>query len=205
MRIYHRKVDYISEPENPLMQIPIKAISKIAQTIEPHYLGLTTEEQKTFLKTAFALRFKKDFSYVYLDNYNNNGMDDAWLTVAKQGNLTLDPNTNVLADFYDSMERKTFGTEQEYNSRTKEQELFDQKIEHFFGTARPDAKKLKEHLRTKMIIFGHPDDQMRDTLVQMFKLMGDQGEKWMQYDLDQTYIDINDAEIQNQPVPGFKN
>ena len=49
MRIYHRKVDYISEPDNPLIQIPIKAICEIAQSIDPHYLGLTTEKQKTFL------------------------------------------------------------------------------------------------------------------------------------------------------------
>lgn len=63
------------------------------------------------MQTAFALRLKKDFRYVYLDNYNKNGMDDAWLTVAKQGNLTLDPNTTVLVDFFDSMERKTLGSQ----------------------------------------------------------------------------------------------
>ena len=45
-------------------------------------------------------------------------MDNDWLTVAKQGNLTLDANTTVLVDFFDSMERKTLGTEQEFQART---------------------------------------------------------------------------------------
>lgn len=111
MRIYNRKVDFISEPENPLIQIPIKAISKVVQQIDPFYLNLSSDEQREFLTTSFALRFKKDFSYVYLDNYNNNGMDDAWLSVAKQGKLALDPNTVSLVDFFDYFERRTLGND----------------------------------------------------------------------------------------------
>ena len=38
IRIYRRKVDFISEPEKPLIQIPIKAIADVTLDVNPHLL-----------------------------------------------------------------------------------------------------------------------------------------------------------------------
>ena len=85
MRIYRRKIDFISEPEKPLIQIPIKAIQGVSLDVNDKYLNIDANDRKSkdFLKSAFGVRLKKDFSYVYVDNYNQNGLDDDWLSVAK--------------------------------------------------------------------------------------------------------------------------
>jgi hypothetical protein len=82
------------------------------------------------MKFVFAIRLKKDFNYVYVDNYNHNGLDEEWLTVAKEGKLVLDPNTKALVEFLDFFERKTLGTPQEEEERSIEKQINEQKIEH---------------------------------------------------------------------------
>ena len=162
IRIYRRKVDFISEPEQPLIQIPINAIADVVTNINPYYLQFNSSDQKKdhFLKQAFAIRLKKDFNYVYVDNYNHNGLDEEWLGIAKQGNLVLDSNTKALVEFFEFFERKTLGTLQEEQERSIDKQINEQKIEHFLQTARPEAEKLRQHLRTKLLIFNQPDDKV---------------------------------------------
>lgn len=133
---------------------------------------------------------------MYVDNYNHNGLDEDWLSIAKQGKLILDPNTKALVEFFEFFERKTLGTKEEEDCRPIEQQINEQKIEHFLQTSRPEAEKLKQHLRTKLLIFNMPDEQGRDMYFQLFKMMAEHGEKWMQADHDQTYVqEFNDSEI----------
>jgi len=43
------------------------------------------EAVQQFLSSAIALRLKKDFFYIFLDNYTSNGLEDKDLEIAKKG------------------------------------------------------------------------------------------------------------------------
>ena len=92
IRIYKRKVDQINSPEEPLIQIPISAIADVVDSINTDYLDLDLDDGavQQFLESAIALRLKKDFCYVFLDNYTSNGLEDKDLEIAKKGELQTD-------------------------------------------------------------------------------------------------------------------
>ena len=97
----------------------------MVQHVNPQFLHFNapSKKRKEFLQFSFGVRLKQDFNFVYVDNYNHNGLDEDWLSIAKQGKLILDPNTKALVEFFEFFERKTLGTKEEEDCRPVEQQI----------------------------------------------------------------------------------
>lgn len=115
IRLYKRKVDYISEIETPLMQVPITALESVVKDINAEYLALDPNDQnvQSFLEGAFALKLKEDFLCLFVDNYSHNGLEGELRELAEQGRLKLDQNTEELVKYYQFLERKTISDNKE--------------------------------------------------------------------------------------------
>ena len=93
LRVYQDRDSSIETPEQPLMQIPLSSFEFVIEDFDHDTLNLDYDDQNTteFLQQRFALKFRNDFLYLYVQQtYQSLGISAEEINEILAGKRALD-------------------------------------------------------------------------------------------------------------------
>lgn len=126
IRLYIKRIDFINDPSQPYLQIPVNAIEDIVtdSNLQCDYINLIdpskdslfvdpqdnnpdpddSELNQELFNNKFMIVLKDDFLKLFIrESYCKDGLDDEELFLAKHNKLESDDNTNALVKYYASV------------------------------------------------------------------------------------------------------